>query len=349
MWWSVAKENTLRAARNVRKTVLGFIFRSSLVGDGAQPVRSDELENAHLEIAALTHPGMTGKNNEDRYGVTAYTDPNGKRVVFAMVADGVGGKQAGEIAAQIAVDTIVRAATESDGTDPVGTLQAAYHESNQAIREKAAEGIETSGMATTATCAWVFEDRLYAANIGNSRLYLHRAGKLRRISIDHSWVEEAIQHGVITEEQGENHPNARIITRALGMKDAEPDVRIQLSRDDDEDQMVANQGMPLEVGDILLICSDGLSDVVRDPEIEAALNEVDLQEALSRLTDLANARGGPDNITSVALRVPEKPVAAVTPPREATSLGRLGNYLLSTVLLVALVIAGWLIYLMFLQ
>ena len=292
---------------------------------------------------------MSGKNNEDRFGVTAYRGAHGERVVFAMVADGVGGKQAGEIAAQIAVDTIVRSAVESDGSDPVGTLQVAYHESNQAILEKAGEGIETSGMATTATCAWVFEDRLFAANIGNSRLYLQRAGKLRRISIDHSWVEEAIRHGVITEEQGENHPNARIITRALGMKDAEPDMRIRLSNEEEEDQMLANQGMQLETGDILLICSDGLSDVVRDPEIEAALYEDGLEEALSRLTDLANARGGPDNITSVALRVPEKPVEAEPPARGKTGLGRLGNYLLSTVLLVVLIIAGWLLYLMFFQ
>ena len=318
-----------------------------------RPVRPEELNDAHLETAAHTHPGMTGKNNEDRYAIPAYSGADGEPVLFAIVADGVGGKQAGEIAAQIAVDTILRRARQSDGSDPVATMRAAYQESSRQILARAGEGMETSGMATTATCAWIFGDRLYAANIGNSRLYLHRDGKLRRISIDHSWVEEAVQHGLITEEQAENHPNARIITRYLGAKDADPDMRIRLAADESDEAMLENQGMQLRTGDILLVCSDGLSDVVRDPEIEAALNETGLQDALERLTDLANARGGPDNITSVALRMPEEkpeaPEKREKAPHEMAGLGRFGNYLLSSVLLVVLVLIGWLIYLFFFQ
>ena len=312
-------------------------------------------EKPHLKTAALTHPGMTGKNNEDRHALFAFKpDPaNGLGpVLLAVVADGVGGKQAGEIAAETAVETIGRIAAESDGTDPLATMRRAYVESNRAILERAGEGFETSGMATTATCAWIAGDRLYAANIGNSRLYLLRDGKLRRISIDHSWVEEALALGLITPDQARDHPQARVITRHLGSKDPEPDLRIRLSPDDDDKTMKANQALRLLPGDSLLICSDGLSDVVSDPEIEAALNEDGLDPALARLTDLANERGGPDNITSIALRVPVnvRSEPEVQVKTETTgNRSRLSLYLLSTILLVILILIGWLFFLFFLQ
>ena len=298
---------------------------------------------------------MTGKNNEDRYALFAFkADPaNGSApVLFAVVADGVGGKQAGEIAAETTVETFRRIVGASDGADPLSTMRLAYRESNQAIIERAGEGMETSGMATTATCAWIAGDRLYGANIGNSRLYLLRDGRLRRLSIDHSWVEEAVGLGLITPEKARDHPNARIITRHLGSPDAEPDLRLRLAPEEDDGAMAANQGLRLLAGDILLICSDGLSDVVYDEEIEAALNEDPLEPALARLTDLANERGGPDNITSVALRVPEKgPGAQPSPAGEATGRprSRLSLYLLSSLILVILTIIGWLTYLFFFQ
>ncbi|HUF39594.1 MAG TPA: protein phosphatase 2C domain-containing protein [Anaerolineales bacterium] len=309
----------------------------------------------HLETAALTHPGMTGKDNEDRYILVSFKPDAGngsQPVVLAVVADGVGGKQAGEIAAQTAVDTIARIAAESPGADPLATLRRAYHESNQAIIEQAGEGMETSGMATTATCAWVAGDKLYAANIGNSRLYLLREDALRRISIDHSWVEEALHHGLITPEQATNHPQAHVITRHLGSKDPEPDLRLRLSPEEDDEKMAANQGLRLAAGDVLLVCSDGLPEVVLDEEIAAELKANDLESALIRLTDLANERGGPDNITSIALRVPEKALPAVPPvpaPPEPRRRGRFGLYLVSTFLLVILILFGWLFYLSFIR
>jgi protein phosphatase len=313
-------------------------------------------EKPHLNSAALTHPGMTGKNNEDRYGMFSFeADPaNGSApVLFAVVADGVGGKQAGEVAAEIAVEKIRQVVTASDGADPLGTMRRAYLDSNRLILEKAGEGIETSGMATTATCAWIAGDRLYGANIGNSRMYLLRDGALRRLSIDHSWVEEAISHGLITADQARDHPQARVITRHLGSKDPEPDFRLRLSSGEDDAAMAANQGLRLETGDVLLLCSDGLSDVVYDKEIETALNDDALQTALARLTDLANERGGPDNITSIALRVPAQPAPAPKEPPAPTPAphrrSRLGLYLFSSLVLVVLILVGWLIYLSLFQ
>ncbi len=315
-------------------------------------------EEKHYIVEALTDPGSTGKNNEDRYGTASFrlseTDPT--PVLFAMVADGIGGKQAGEIAAEIAVETILSAVMNSDGMDPIGTMREAILESNQLINQRAGETMETSGMGTTVTCAWLFGDQLFAGNVGNSRLYLLRDKKLKRISIDHSWVEEALELGLLTPAQAKNHPNARIITRHLGSEEIEPDFRIKLASEEADSAMVENQGMQLRPNDLLLICSDGLSDMVEDMEIQKALLERPLRKALEFLTDLANKRGGPDNITSVAIRIPKTTSTYSEPtvpsklatqvieeeaPEQPRQASRFAVYILSIILLVALVLLGW--------
>lgn len=299
-------------------------------------------------IASVTHPGMTGKNNEDRAGFAAYrlTEGDPTPILFALVADGVGGKQAGEVAAQIAVDMLMEAVEKSDGSDPTAVMRQALMDSSAEILARSAENAETAGMGTTATCAWIVGDRLYAANIGNSRLYLLRDGRLRRLSIDHSWVQEAMDHGFLTPQQARKHPNARIITRHLGMESIEPDLRIRLSPDENDDQMLANQGLALQPGDRLLICSDGLSDPVEEEEIQTALRDQPLEAALEQLTALANARGGPDNITSVAIEIPAKPRPAPggKAPRKAVkrSTGvQVAVYVFSVLVFVLLVLIGW--------
>ena len=314
-------------------------------------------ENTPFVTAAFTDPGRSGKNNEDRFAVTSFTlsktDP--VPVLFAMVADGIGGKQAGELAAEIAVETIVSSVEKSDGLDPIGTMRNAIIESNDVILEKSRAAPENEGMGTTATCAWIIGNQLFAANVGNSRLYLLRNKELKRISIDHSWVEEALKIGLLTAEQAKNHPNARIITRHLGSQEIEPDFRLQMSSQEDDSLMVKNQGMQLLPEDLLLICSDGLSDVVEDEEIEAALQEHTLHKALTSLTDLANARGGPDNITSVAILIPQvgSTFTAPTVPIQRSDIPvankqntrstatSLTIYIVSILILVALIILGW--------
>lgn len=311
-----------------------------------------------FEIAALTDPGSTGKNNEDRYAYASFelseSDPT--PVLFAMVADGIGGKQAGELAAEIAADTVMAAVKNSDGTDPIGTMRRAILDANDVIIQRAGEAMEQSGMGTTATCAWIIGNQLFAANVGNSRLYLMRDKELKRISIDHSWVQEAMELGLLTPEQARKHPNARIITRHLGSESMEPDFRIKLQADETDAVMEQNQGMELLPGDMLLICSDGLSDVDEDTEIEKALNEYGMAEALQWLTDLANERGGPDNITSVAIRIPEiksaftaptVPIQAEEEPAEKETntqrqpASQAAIYIFSIIILVAIVLLGW--------
>jgi serine/threonine protein phosphatase PrpC len=267
------------------------------------------VERAHLHIAVATHPGKKGKNNEDRYAVSAYklsrTDPRSS--VFAVVADGVGGHRAGEVAAELAVETISRIVAESNGKQPLNTLQEAITQADQQIYLQAEANLDQLGMSTTSACAWVIGDRLYITSVGDSRIYLRRGYNLHQLTTDHTWVQEAIDSGALTPEQAHNHPNAHVIRRHLGSKQPVlPDLRLRLDPNEEDVEAEANQGMRLQPGDQMLICSDGLTDLVSDEEILGILEARSGDQALNTLVDLANSRGGHDNITVVLLQMPER-------------------------------------------
>jgi len=275
-------------------------------------------EQAHLHVAAGTHPGMSGKNNEDRYAVSAYyLDPERTRpAVLAVVADGIGGHRAGEVAAELAVNTISRVVAESDGRDPARTLQQAIISASQAVLEMSDNNPALRGMGTTCACAWVIEDRLYTASVGDSRIYLIRDGGIRQLTRDHTWVQEAIESGLISPEQARAHPNAHVIRRYLGSRQqVVPDLRLHLRPSESDAHAEANQGMRLRPGDVLLLCSDGLTDLVEAQEILELVQARGPEHSLDALIDLANQRGGHDNITLITLRYPEK--AAVYPHQAA--------------------------------
>lgn len=267
------------------------------------------VERSHLHIAAITHPGMRGKNNEDRYAVSAYQV--GRRddtpSLFGIVADGVGGHRAGEVAAEIAVEHISRRVAESDASDPLNTLRTAFLESSQAIYERSITADQLQGMSTTCACAWIINDRLYIAAVGDSRIYLLREDRIQQLTTDHTWVQEAVDQGALTLEQARQHPNAHVIRRHLGSQQpSEPDFRLRLRSAEKDLNAEANQGMRLHTGDRLLLCSDGLTDLVEDEEILAIFSTRDRDLALHELVELANERGGHDNITIVAIQVPEQ-------------------------------------------
>ena len=250
---------------------------------------------------------MTGKSNEDRYAISAYRlDNDGNTpAVFAIVADGVGGHKAGEIAAEIAVNTISHAIAVSDGINPQETLENAIIQAGNAIQKQSTKDESQRGMGSTCACVWVIGTQLYTASIGDSRIYLVRDGLIQQTTIDHTWVQEALDHGIIKPEQARNHPRSHIIRRYLGSKNAvNPDLRLKLSPEENDDSALANQGMQLLPGDRLLLCSDGLSDLVEDHEIRDTLVNSDLSTALATLVDIANKRGGHDNITILGLSVP---------------------------------------------
>jgi len=274
-------------------------------------------EQAHLQIAAVTHPGMKGKTNEDRYSVTAYRssseDPTPS--VLAILADGIGGHRAGEVAAQLAIENINKFIANSPSSQPTLVLKQALTHTNQLILNLAKANPSLTGMGTTCVCAWVIGEQLFAASVGDSRLYLQRGERITCLTTDHTWIQEALARGSLTPEQVKGHPNAHIIRRFLGSMNAiNPDMRLRLNPAESDSQCEANQGLRLLPEDRLMLCSDGLTDLVRDTEILDILHSKQIDRSLAQLIDLANQRGGHDNITIVALEVP-KPMPPALPPR----------------------------------
>jgi len=292
-------------------------------------------DQAHLEVHAITHEGMSGKNNEDRYGVSAHivSEKNSTDSVFAIVADGIGGHQAGEIAAEMVVESISQAVANSDASDPLATMEEAIVQAGQEVNEQATENAAQKGMGSTCVCAWVLGDQLYIASVGDSRIYLLRDNQIHQLTTDHTWAQEAVEHGILNQDQVRGHPQSHIIRRYLGSKTAvEVDFRLRLHPDESDEQALANQGMRLQPGDKLLLCSDGLTDLVEDEEIREKLQWPDQDAALQELVDLANQRGGHDNITIVTLEMPSQ--------GEAKKQSRSGLYWLAGIIIGMIVVVA---------
>lgn len=270
---------------------------------------------AHLHIAALSHAGRSGKNNEDRYAVSSFRlgkdDP--RPAIFAIVADGIGGHRAGEVAAELAVNYIGMHVAESNAKKPAKILETAIHDASQAIAAHSAGKKEEEGMGATCACVWIIENRLYTAYVGDSRIYLLREKFIQRLTLDHTWVQEAYEKGIITAEQMHNHPNVHVIRRHLGgLKLPEVDFRLRIDNEETDEESVNNQGFHLEPGDTILMCTDGLTDLVWDDEMQKIIrSKKDLKSAAESLVTLANERGGHDNITVVLLSMPRLEETAV--------------------------------------
>jgi protein phosphatase len=206
------------------------------------------------------------------------------------VADGMGGAQAGEVASRIAAGAFEHGSDEEASAE--GQLRDIAEEANREIHELAQKDSSRAGMGTTLTAALVRDDEVALGHVGDSRAYVLRDGELKRLTKDHSLVEELRRSGRLTDEQAEEHPQRSIITRALG---PEPKVNV--------DTMT----VPARVGDVFLLCSDGLTTMVSDEEIREILADAkSLRSAVNRLVDAANSRGGRDNITAVAFRLAEE-------------------------------------------
>lgn len=231
---------------------------------------------ALVELAHLSDTGRVRHHNEDR---------SLARLPVIAVADGMGGAKAGEVAAQVAVEAV---AGLTEPVTPEG-MRRAIQRANRAIRRMASEDPDKSGMGTTLTAAMVEDGRLDVVHVGDSRAYLWRDGTLRQLTEDHSVVAELVRRGSISPEDAETHPHRNVITRALG---AEPEVVPDFVTED------------LRDGDVLLLCSDGLSSYVREDRIAAALaGAATLDDAARALVESANAAGGTDNVTVVLARV----------------------------------------------
>jgi len=280
-------------------------------------------EQAHIPFFADTDPGMSGKNNEDSYAVTAFRleDERKTPALLAVLSDGIGGHRAGEVASRIAVDVISHEVGESDGSNPPQAIKDAISKASDQIYDQA-EGAEKKGMGATCSIAFIIGNRLYSATVGDSRLYLVRNSQITQLSKDHTWIQEALDAGLIQPDQVEGHPNAHVIRRYLGgAKPPAADLRIRLTGKEMDAEAEANQGMQLAPGDQILLCSDGLTDLVKDSEVLEALQKGTMQSAVRSLIDLANERGGHDNITIAVLSMPSHHKGAAVPMKRSWVTG----------------------------
>jgi PPM family protein phosphatase len=233
-----------------------------------------------INTVQRTDTGRQRRGNED----SLYARPP----IF-VVADGMGGARAGEVASQIAVDVFAHG-LPSDGT-PEERLSQRVQEANRLIYERSRSEQESAGMGTTLTAAYLDDAHLSIAHVGDSRAYLFRDNELRRLTQDHSLVDELVRRGKLTEEQAAEHPQRSIITRALG---PEPTVEVD------------TWTYPVRAGDVLLLCSDGLTSMIPEQHITEILAAYsDLNAAADQLIDEANEAGGRDNITVVLFRLEE--------------------------------------------
>jgi len=224
--------------------------------------------------AAATHQGMARANNEDSVFPETSGESSGPAIL--MVADGMGGHIAGEVASRLAVNT----AASSD-LPPADRVAAA----NRSIREQVARQPDLEGMATTLTLVELTPDgKAHFGHIGDSRAYLFRAGKLRQLTADHTVVAQYVAAGTLSPEESADHPHSHMLTRCLG-----------LTRFVNVDEIE----LPLDPGDRLLLCSDGLTLMVTDDEIAANLATESADETVWALIEEANQAGGQDNITVI--------------------------------------------------
>lgn len=253
-----------------------------------------------VQVGARTDLGRIRTNNEDAFKLVP-------ELSLFILSDGMGGEAHGEVASGIAVETIAQHCLEASKNGslplygearqelapPTNRLISSVQHANRQIYDSAQKHPAQRGMGATVVTIWLNEDRLSVAHVGDSRAYLLRAGELIQLTNDHSLVAEQLRRGIITREQAEHSEMQSVLIRALGI---EPDVQV------DADEQV------LLEGDILLLCSDGLSRKVSDLEIASTLlSHSDVQAAAEKLVDLANEYGGEDNISVVIVRAESRP------------------------------------------
>ncbi len=232
------------------------------------------------ETTCKTDTGRQRRDNED----SAFA-----RAPVFVVADGMGGAQAGEVASRIAVEAFEQGLPDSGS--PEERLASRVREANQQIYERSRADRGRAGMGTTLTAAYVDDTHVAIAHVGDSRAYMFRDGSLQRLTQDHSLVDELVRRGKLTEEQAAEHPQRSIITRALG---PEPDVEVD------------TWTYPARAGDVVLLCSDGLTSMISETRVAAILAaHENLEEAADALIREANEAGGRDNITVVLFRLEE--------------------------------------------
>jgi serine/threonine protein phosphatase PrpC len=275
------------------------------------PIRKSKYQGGGvtITIAAATDIGKVRSHNEDAYQALGgeKSPPSADGVL--LVADGMGGHAAGEVASGMTVTGVTKLlvskgqeSAQLDGPEYGVFLGEVLQRVNSNVLE-AAQDSANKGMGTTCTLAVIKNGKVFLAHIGDSRAYILRDGALHQVTTDHSWVEESVSKGLLTTKEARVHPNRNVITRAIGI-DPHPEI----------DKTI----IALEDGDLLLLCSDGLTSMVPDEEINELLNPRDLTHTCKALIDAANSHGGHDNTTVVVAVVGGRKKRAVQTRISAT-------------------------------
>jgi protein phosphatase len=236
----------------------------------------------------MTHVGQVRDHNEDSVAIKIPSNEILQaKGSLNLVTDGMGGHQAGEVASQRAAEVVIEEYYADPNTDIAASLSRAMRRANSTVYEMAQSNLQRAGMGTTAVAAAVRGSEVHIANVGDSRAYVMRKGELIQITKDHSFVQDQIDANILTPETARTHPKRNVITRALGHK-------AQVDVDTFEGQLAP--------GELLLLCSDGLSGTLDDNDMLAILSHVPPQEAIMRLMNEANLRGGPDNVSAVIVQ-----------------------------------------------
>lgn len=240
-----------------------------------------------MNALSITDIGLKRKSNQDFVYISE--EPVGNLPNLFIVADGMGGHNAGDFASKYSVDEFIGHVKKCTSTSPIKTIKEAIEVTNSSLIEKAASCEDLKGMGTTLVVATIYDNHLYIANVGDSRLYIIDR-EIKQITKDHSLVEEMVDEGTLERKDINIHPNKNIITRAIGVNyDITPDFF----------------ELDLEEGNIILMCSDGLTNMIDDQEImDIVSNNIEnLDIAIKRLVDRANEKGGKDNISVIIVKL----------------------------------------------
>ncbi len=298
-------------------------------------------EDLRTTLAAATDVGRKRSGNEDCHALWESDEP-GRHVADALivVCDGMGGSNAGEVASRMTVDAVVRRFAEDGGDDPGEALTQALQAANAEVWQHTRSRPDLEGMGTTCVALAIRGDEAVVAHVGDSRAYLLRGGRLRQLTQDHSLVAQLVARHQLTPEEARHDPRRNVVTRSVGIA---PDLEVELTRLDE----------PLRPGDTLLLCSDGLHGQVVESELARLASGESLHRACEQLIDLANQRGGPDNITVALARLEAPEVTRRAParaqrPAAGTSEARKKTLRMLiavlAVLLVALCGLAWVVY-----
>ena len=245
-----------------------------------------------IEMASLTDVGLQRANNEDSY---LYWEPDSdqefrRKGRLAAIADGMGGYEGGQEASRLAVETVRHVYDSAFHDDPQKTLISAFEAAHENIHRYAVDHPQFHGMGTTCTALSIVGRQLYFAHVGDSRLYLVRGTTISRLTRDHSYVGRLVESGIVRSEDAESHPQRHILTAALGSgREVFPDV--------------PEMPVPLEDGDTLVLCTDGLWSVVGELDLSRVVQANTPAESCLALVKMALERGGPDNVTVLMLRL----------------------------------------------